>query len=146
METKIVQAKENDLGEILEINVVLWLNIPDFFWLDPGWTEEQIRKGNFFLLKYKGKNVGALCLKISKSAIGVETIAIRKRYQNMGFGTKLINFAKRRARKNGKSQHTVTSFVEYGLKEFYQNQGFELLERKGIYHGHKYHRFVMDLE
>ena len=104
-------------------------------------SAEDIRK----MAEEKGKAVGVISLGRRDDIMYIRTLAVTNHNQSRGVGAQLIEFAKEFTRKKGLNTLRTYSFYEYKTVDFYLNQGFSLLEKPGIYRGHKYYRFEMEL-
>jgi N-acetylglutamate synthase-like GNAT family acetyltransferase len=119
-------ADIQDLGSIERINKQLRLDVPDFKWDQKEWISEEIKNSNFFVLRQDGLVCGAICLIPKEKHLTIETIAVDKEKQRIGFGRKLIEFAFKNARKGNMTKVGVGSFIYYGAKDFYLKCGFRL--------------------
>src|SRR3972149_10636552 len=145
-ESTVEPAREEDAAEIMNLNTLFHLDIPDFKWDNESWVREQIEQGNYFVLKEDGILTGAIDLQTREDSLSIETIAVRKELQGRGTGRKMIDFAKDQARQNGKPKLTVESFTDYGLESFYKKVGFGKDDPYlGDYQGKPYYRFIMDV-
>ncbi len=75
----------------------------------------------------------------------IETISVDLNNQHKGFGKELIEFAKGYAIKNQCKKLIVNSFHKYNLLRFYEGLGFSKKNKEGIYKGHKYYEFYVNL-
>ena len=142
----IRKAELKDKNAILEVTNELRLeNIPDFVWNKENFVDNQILNGEYFLYETGGKVVGIISLRKRRDKMFIETLAVRKDHRRGGVGEKLINFAKQFSKERGVECLCACSFYEYKKVDFYLHQGFDLLERPGLYGGHKYYRFEMKI-
>jgi len=75
----------------------------------------------------------------------IETLAVRKDSHKNSYGKELINFAKIKLKKLKIKILYVNSFYSYNLKNFYKKQGFNIMDKPGIYEGINYYKFFMKL-
>ncbi len=146
----IRKAVSEDVERVVEIAQVLYLEIPDFVWTTEKFIRKQIEKGEYYLSEENGKTTGVMSLRERNKMLYIETLAVAKDIQAprlpasggqaKGVGSRLIEFAKQFARENGFKILRTTSFYEYGVKDFYIKNGFQLLDEPGQYNGHKFHR------
>lgn len=137
---QIRKARTEDLKRIVEIAKVLYLDIPDFVWTTEDYIKKQIEKGEYFVAEEDSKIIGITSLRGRNRMLYIETLAVAKDIQAKGVGSKLVAFAKQFARENGFKILRTTSFYEYGVKDFYIKNGFQLLDEPGQYSGHKFYR------
>src|SRR3989344_1866934 len=135
----IRKAELKDEEEIIKITDVLFLQIPNFVWNNEKFVEKQIKNGEYFVGEENGRLVGVISLRQRKNGMHIETIAIRDGFTANGFGTELVRFAKKFAGERGCKSLFTYSFFEYNIVDFYEKQGFGLLDYKGDYNGHPYH-------
>lgn len=142
---KIFKASEKDLTTIIGLNKQFHLDIPNFKWDQARWISQEIKKGTFFVFKDKDLVIGALCLKPAKDELTIETIAIRKGSQGLGYGQTLIQFARDEAKRQTRFRLTVESFCSYNVGEFYKKCGFKVDDPPlGYFEDQPYSRFFMD--
>lgn len=139
----IEPADIQDLESIERINKQLHLDDPDFKWDQKEWISEEIRNGNFFVLRQNGLVCGAICLIPKEGQLTIETIAVDKEKQRIGFGRKLIEFAFNNARKGNMTKVGVGSFIYYEAKDFYLKCGFRLV--KTAFWCTSYYNFIADV-
>jgi len=139
------KAELEDKKDILDVANLLYLDIPDFVWNKDNFVESQIKRGEYFLIENEEKIIGIIGLRQRGNKMHVETIAVRNGSQLEGVGTKLIEFAREFTKKKGLNILRAYSFYEYKSVDFYLNRGFHLLNKPGIYNGHKYYRFEMKI-
>jgi len=137
----IRKAELKDKKNILEITDLLYFNIPNFIWNTEEFVDRQIKNGEYFLIETEEKIIGVISFRQRKNKIYIETLATANDSQSNGVGTQLIRFAKGFTKEKGFSVLCACSFYEYKTVDFYLKQGFSLLEKPGIYNGHKYYRF-----
>ena len=142
---EIRKADPEDLEVIKEIADLLYIEMPDFVWNAGDFIKKQIERGEYFVAEENGKAVGVISLRERNGMMYIETLAVSKDIQAKGFGSKLVEFAKQFARKNGFVVLRTTSFYEYGVKDYWLKQGFRLLDEPGEYGGHKFHRFEFEI-
>lgn len=139
---EIVPASIGDLEDIVALNSLFHLDIPNFRWDTPKWIWEEILSGNYFVGVEGGDVIAATCLKDSEESISIETIAVDSANQRKGIGREIIRFVEIYAADRGKKTVRVGSFKEYGLQKFYESCGFKL-DGTGEYEGHEYNSFSM---
>lgn len=142
---KITKANKNDLGDIVTLNKLFHLDVPDFRWDTQKWVLEEIEQQNYFVLRENDNVVGAICIKFEGSIAYIETIAIKTDKHRSGLGKKLIQFAKEYSISKEKKELKVESFEDYGLKDFYKRVGFRLEKGREYFHGKPYMVFSMKL-
>ncbi len=142
---EIIKCTSKNIKEIVSFNNQLYIDIPNFIWNNPKWILKQIKRGNFYCLMNKGSVCGALCLIISEKKGKIETLAVRKDSHKNSYGKELINFAKIKLKKLKIKILYVNSFYSYNLKNFYKKQGFNIMDKPGIYEGINYYKFFMKL-
>jgi len=129
----IVQAGVQHLSIIACLNEQFHLDMPGFCWDREDWISRQIEQGDFWLLLGDDQDnqvTGALCLKHKPDdELHILTLAVSPRGE--GRGACLVEFAKQRAVQLDCARLTVDSFEEYGLLDFYQGQGFEVVGTTG---------------
>jgi N-acetylglutamate synthase-like GNAT family acetyltransferase len=141
----IRKAELKDKEKVLEVTNLLFLDIPNFVWNTDEFVSKQIKNEQYFLADIDGEVAGVISFRQREERMYIETLVINKGYQGNGVGTQLVQFAKEFAKKQGFNILRVCSFYEYKTVDFYLKQGFSLLIRPGIYNGHKYYRFEMNL-
>ena len=144
---KIIKANLADLNSIYELNKQLHIPIRDFRWDKKYWIKQEIKYGSFYVVK---NNIihGAMCLQLNmenKKEAYIETLAIKKNKQKKGLGTKLVNFAIKKAKENKKNILTVGSLCESNAEDFYLKCGFTLEDELGDYYGHEFYGFYLKL-
>ena len=139
------QAVLKDKKDIVELTNLLHLEIPGFIWNDTAFIDQQIKKGEYFLVEYKGMVVGMMSLRVKTRKMNIETLAVKKEFQSQGFGTQLLSFAKKAAKEKGFNILHAYSFPEYNMSHFYEKNGFTMLTNMGNYQGHPYHCFEIKL-
>ena len=141
----IIRANEDDIPIIVSLNSLFHIDMPKFKWD----TESQIKKHlyNYFILREKGKIIGAICIMLKENRqCAIETISVDLNNQHKGFGKELIEFAKGYAIKNQCKKLIVNSFHKYNLLRFYEGLVFSKKNKEGIYKGHKYYEFYVNLQ
>ena len=143
----IEKAKPRDLGQIVRLNKLLHFNLPNFGEEDQydrrDWVSEEIREGNFFVLKRGGNIRGAMCINISGKVLTIETLAVDKMRQGKGNGRKLVEFAIDAAIEKGLKSVKVGSFTFLEVRDFYLKCGFEPdILPFWFEKGKKYYRFI----
>lgn len=141
----IRKANLEDLAAIKNIADLLYLDIPGFNWNKEDFIKDQVEKGEYYIAEEGDKAVGAMSLRSRNNMLYIETLAVSKDIRSLGIGSGLVDFAKRFAREKGFIILRVTSFYEYGVKDFYLKHGFRLLPEPGEYGGHKFHRLEFEL-
>lgn len=144
----VLKADFSDVADIVSLNKALSLSIPGFFWDTPEWIEQEVRKGNYYVVRDEGDTaVGAMCLRtyLEKNAAVIEAVAVRRDFQKSGIGSAFVCYAKERCLEQSLSELSVESFQSYGVQDFYQRCGFDLLPQTGTFHGHEYNKFTMSL-
>tara|TARA_Y100000310_G_C20185370_1_gene580038 strand:+ start:53 stop:490 length:438 start_codon:yes stop_codon:yes gene_type:complete len=143
----VVKADILDLDSIFEINKQLDAGCSHSYWLTRKWIKEEIKEGNFFVIKEK--NVyAAMCLHTTledEMESYINTLAVHNEQHSRGFGTQLVNFAIDYSQKKNKSLLTVESLTEMNVKKFYIKQGFKLGPEMGDYYGHPFYCFYMNI-
>jgi hypothetical protein len=59
---EIMIANKFDLERIVELNKLFHLDFPRFIWDTEEYVSEEIKRGNYFILKNHGETVAAMCL------------------------------------------------------------------------------------
>lgn len=136
----IRKANFEDAKVIAGIVQALFLDIPDFVWTAEDYIGKQVERGEYFIAEENGKAVGVVSLRDRNRIMYIETLVVAKDAQSSGIGSKLVEFAKKFAEDKGFKILRATSFYEYGVKDFYIKNGFQLLDEPGEYSGHKFHR------
>lgn len=134
-----------DLQEIKQIADLLYIDMPDFVWNTKEFIKEQIKKEEYYISEENEKIIGIISLRERNMMLYIETLAVAKNIQSSGIGKKLVEFARQFARENNFKVLRTTSFYEYGVKDFWIKQGFQLLAEPGEYKGYKFYRFEFDL-
>ena len=157
----IRQAVSEDSKAIKKIADLLYIEMPDFVWNTEKFIKEQVERGEYYVAVFSDLSaeasaqagalakeeqiVGIASLRERNGMMYIETLAVAKDIRSKGVGSKLVEFAKQLARENGFKILRVTSFYEYGVKDFYIKHGFKLLDKLGEYSGHKFHRLDFEL-
>lgn len=142
---KIRKAESIDLKDIAAVINMLRLDIKDFVWNTPEFLGKQIKNGEYFLAKKNGKTAGIISLHQRGKKMYIETLAVVSECRFQKIGTQLVDFAKNFTKERGLNNLFACSFFEYKIGNFYTNQGFLLLDKPGMYNGHKYHIFLTHL-
>ncbi len=142
---EVRKAELKDFERITEIAALLYLEIPDFVWNKKDYIEKQIKNGEYFVAEDNQNIVGIISLRERNSMLYIETLAVAKEKHGAGVGKELVEFAKSFARENDFKVLRTTSFYEYGVKDFYIKNGFELLDEPGEYNGHRFYRLEFNL-
>lgn len=143
---KIRKAKLSDLYKINDIGHNVLLDIPGFVWGQPSWNEEKIKAGWYWVATDNSLVVGVICLEFCSDGIVIgHMLSVAETHQRLGVGTKLIEFAKRLAKKKKMQQLQGCSFLEYDATDFYLKCGAKRASRQQSFHGHKYNCFNFDL-
>lgn len=95
-------------------------------------ADESIDSINKYLLKSKiyiaqkgSEIIGIFCLyKNNETDIELKNIAIKEKYQRLGYGTTLIDFIKTEVKKNFKTLIVGTADVGFRQIKFYEKNGF----------------------
>jgi N-acetylglutamate synthase-like GNAT family acetyltransferase len=132
----IKKATLNDLDNIVSLNKLFHIDMPNFYWDTKEWVQKEI--DNFYVFKIDNQLIGAISLLIDNSEVYIETIAVDRKYQSKGYGKALIKFAKNFTKKNNLNILWVNSFESYNLKKFYLSCGFNMFDtdEEDSYHGH----------
>jgi ribosomal protein S18 acetylase RimI-like enzyme len=156
----VLRARQSDVATIAMINAQfdgafkehgLKMPLPKYW--DQRWVAEGVGNSNQFVLREGSNILGAMCLVtdkrfsegLSDNEAYIESLAINHEMHSRGFGKRLIDFARKRAIKECKSELSVESFCLYDVKGFYLKCGFELDPEKGELKGYPYYRFFMKL-
>lgn len=146
---EIRKAGLKDIAAIKEIADLLYVEMPDFVWNKEEFIRKQIEKGEYFVAENPPaegeKIIGIVSLRERNGMLYIETLAVAKDIQSTGVGKKLVEFAKQFSKDRGFKILRVTSFYEYGVKDFYIKQGFRLLDEPGEYSGHKFYRLEIEV-
>lgn len=101
-----------------------------------GWNEQTQRnyaaeslKGNIVLVE--GDRAGVITISDWQDQLHLTFIALLPQYQGRGIGSKLIEYAKDRARSNNKPL-TLQVLEINPAKLFYEKQGFEVCGHDGV--------------
>ena len=150
---RVVAATSDHVEEIIEINHQFrtifsnkGLRIPFTRYFRKDCVLKEIELGNQFVVREDSEVVGAMGLKMLDKEAYIESLAVKSDRHGRGIGKNLVDFAKRRARKERKPLLTVESFCVYGVKDFYLKCGFKIDSELGEYEGHKCYCFSMGLE
>ena len=107
--TSLRRAEKSDVNEIQRISGVLTLDIPEFRWDQRDYIEQEIAKGNYYVLELEGKVVAIICICVesktgffgaSKTGF-INALAVEPAKQKSGLGKLLIEFAIGYAKENG---------------------------------------------
>lgn len=139
----IRKAELEDKKNILEIVNLLYLDMPDFVWNTDEYLNRQIENKEYFVAEEDKKIVGVVSFRLRKNIMYIETLVVSKDHQSKGIGTALIEFAKKFTKEKGVNVLHICAFYEYKTVDFYLKRGFSLLDKPGVYNGHKYYRFEM---
>jgi ribosomal protein S18 acetylase RimI-like enzyme len=140
---EITNATSQNLEDIVRLNKQFHLDIPNFKWDTPMWINEELQKGNYFILGEKEQVFGAICLESRDDGVHIETIAVRSELHRKGLGKKMICYAIDRTKKEGQRKLIVESFLDYGLEGFYLKSGFLKSVLPRVYSGKKYNQYFM---
>lgn len=138
---EITNAKSENLQAILELNRQFHLDIANFKWDTPEWINQEIKIGNYIVLKEQENVLGAMCLESRDDGVHIETIAIKNELHRKGLGKRLIDYAVDRTKKEGQRKLMVESFLDYGLEGFYIKSGFLKSAIPRVYSGKKYNQY-----
>lgn len=136
-------AKAKDIKDIVDLNKQLHRNLPNFKWDKREWIEEEVSRGNYFVLRREDHILGAMNLQTLEDELYIETIAVSPNTHNMGIGRQLVDFAKNKTKEEGLSKLTVESLHSYNLLDFYRKVGFNLVDDKHNYEGAPFYSFEM---
>ncbi len=130
---RIFKAITKDLDAIVELHKQFEVvGSPDYKWMQRRWIRDNVNYGSFYVIKEKGDVFAAMCLHLDLYKLPgeayIETLAAREDMHKQGLGKRLVEFAKRKAKKEGKTLLTVDSAFKFNVKDFYQNCGFKLFE------------------
>ena len=142
----IVKADDANVKDIVRLNNQIHVDTPLFQGSSPLWVEEQVKHGNYFMIKDSNAICGAVCLLEKEGQFHLETIAIDKNRQGKGLGKHFIEFAKTKAKENGFSSLFVDTYCEYNVDRFYEGCGFRKIPTFAKYRGKPYHRFTAEVE
>ena len=139
------KAELKDKKEIIDIANLLYLDIHNFVWNNDNFITKQIDKGEYFLMEENGVVAGIMSLRQRKNGIHIETLAVKKKFQSKGLGTKFIEFAKEFSREKGFNILHAYSFSDYNIADFYLKKGFKMMDYNGYYNNHKYNCFELKI-
>ena len=142
----IVKANDANVKDIVKLNSQIHVDTPLFQGSSSLWVEEQVKHGNYFMVKDHDTVCGAVCLLEKEGQFHLETIAIEKDHQGKGLGKQFIEFAKTKAKENGFSSLFVDTYCEYNVDRFYEGCGFRKIPTFAKYRGKPYHRFTAEVE
>jgi predicted N-acetyltransferase YhbS len=148
--TSIRLADKTDVNDIQRISSVLTLDVPGFKWDQRDYIEQEIAKGNYYVLELEGKVVAIISTGVeSKTGLFgtsktgfINALAVERTKQKSGLGKLLIEFAIRHARENGATSLVVESFEQYGLLDYYPKFGFKKVATREV-NSFPYHVFKM---
>lgn len=141
----IIKANDANVKDIVKLNSQIHVDTPLFQGSSPLWVEEQVKHGNYFMIKDHNTVCGAVCLLEKEGQFHLETIAIEKEHQGQGLGKQFIEFARAKAKENGFSSLYVDTYCEYNVDRFYEGCGFRKIPTFAKYRGKPYHRFTADV-
>jgi len=96
---------------------------------------QSIKSKMFLTIKKQNNILGYILYEIKQSTYTIELISIKKEYQNMKLGTRLIYFLKKHALKNKVSSIFVgTQISNIKAINFYIRNGFHVMTSTDIYH------------
>lgn len=158
MDTQIIKCELKDLEDIKNIGYQTYYetyregnsleNLMDY--LKSAFTDEQIleelnnKNSVFYLVYLDGLLVGYLKLNVLEEKYGkvcneyleIERIYIKKEYQKLGLGKKLLNISVNEAKKLGREKICIdVREYNYGALEFFKKQGFVKVESQTCYMG-----------
>jgi GNAT superfamily N-acetyltransferase len=142
----IIKASNANVKDIVKLNGQIHVDTPLFQGSSPLWVEEQVKHGNYFMIKDHNTVCGAVCLLEKEGQFHLETIAVEKGHQGQGLGKQFIEFAKAKAKENGFSSLFVDTYCEYNVDRFYEGCGFRKIPTFAKYRGKPYHRFTAEIE
>lgn len=148
--TSLRLAEKTDVDDIERISRVLTLDIPEFRWDKRDYIEQEIAKGNYYVLELEGKVAAAICTFVeskpgffrARKTGFISALAVEPTKQKSGFGKLLIEFAIGHAKENGATSLVVESFEQYGLLDYYPRFGFKKVAT-GKFNSFPYHVFKM---
>lgn len=143
----LVKAAPSEAVEIASLNKLLYLPMKDFRWSTQEWADAEIKEGHYYVLHDKSGVAGAICLHLlpqEKTGV-IEAIAVRPDLQGLGLGRRMIEHAEKILLDTGMEKVIVESFHEYGVKNFYQQCGFQCAAESPVFNGHPYHSFSKTL-
>jgi len=139
------QAELKDIHGVLDIVSGLYLNIPQFVWIEEDFVKKQIENKEYFVMENEGKLIGVMSLRQRFNKMSIETLVVKKEFQTQGCGTKFIEFAKEFSKNKGFAILHAYSFSQYNIANFYLKKGFRMLNYPGFYKNHKYDCFELTL-
>ncbi len=142
----IIKASDANVKDIVKLNSQIHVDTPLFQGSSSLWVKEQVKHGNYFMIKDHHTLCGAVCLLEKEGQFHLETIAIEKEHQGQGLGKQVIEFAKAKAKENGFSSLFVDTYCEYNVDRFYEGCGFRKIPTFAKYRGKPYHRFTAEVE
>lgn len=154
MHERIESATLDDLGEILELNQCLILDIPEFKWGTEEYIRMRIEQNSFYVIRENSIIIAALSLVLgsihpdegrdeSDRAI-VAAIVVREDQRSRGIGRTLLHFAEEWAKQRGRYLIEIDSFDAYQAGTFYSLLGYECRDR-GEYQGAPYSMYFKTL-
>jgi len=141
----ILKAHDSNVDDILKLNTQIHVETPLFHGDSHEWVEDQVKNGNYFVMKRDDEIDGAICLLEKDDKFHLETIAVGKEQQGKGIGLQFMDFAKNKAKENGFDKLYVDTYCEYNVDSFYEKCGFKKIPTYAVYKGKPYHRFVADI-
>jgi predicted N-acetyltransferase YhbS len=150
--TSLRLAGETDVDDIQRISSVLTLDIPGFRWDQKDYIEQQVAKGNYYVLELQGEVVAIIstCVESRRGFLGasktgfINALAVEPARQRSGLGKLLIEFAMGHAKENGATSLVVESFEQYGLLDYYPKFGFQKVATR-TFNSFPYHVFKLFL-
>jgi N-acetylglutamate synthase-like GNAT family acetyltransferase len=127
----ITKAKKKHLDELVRLNSLLHLDIPNFDWDKKKSIAETLDR--YYIALDNNKALGAISIYLNPRTAKIETIAIDPEMQGKGLGKRLVDFAKEYAQDLGIHKLKVESFCQYGVREFYEKCGFQMDKIKYYY-------------
>jgi len=151
---RILKASKKDLEQITEIHdqfskirLEQGLGIANYY--KTHWIEEEIENGNFYVLKKMPMVYAAMSFYLevhrAKTQAYIMTLAVREDKHKRGLGRRLVEFAKKKAKKEGKKKLIVDSLFIYDTKDFYLNCGFKIDKELEDMDNNPFYRFSMRL-
>ena len=141
----IEKAEPSDVQEILRLNAQIKVDTPVFQGSSAPWIVEQLKNGNYFVMRDEDRICGAFCVLERDGKFHLETIAVDKNVHGKGIGKKFVDFAITKAKEKGFSSLVVDTFCEYKVDGFYEHIGFRKIPTFAQYRGKPYHRLTMNV-
>jgi N-acetylglutamate synthase-like GNAT family acetyltransferase len=142
---KIIKAGPEHIEDILQLNSLLHLDIPNFHWDTKEYISAAIQ--NYYIMEEDKKILGAINIRLNKPEkyIAIETLTVSPDAQRKGVGRQLIEFTKEYAKSQNIHKLNVESFCEYDADDFYKKCGFTEDEDFGFFNCHPYYIYSMNI-